>query len=359
MGAEELAGLGAGNISPGFRGIYFTADKNTLYRINYSSRLVSRVLAPLVTFDCPDTDTLYETAKQIRWKDFFNAGSTFAVFSNVANSHITHSKFAALRVKDAVADSLIYKAGLRPDVSVADPDVSLNLYINNNQAVISVDTSGGALHRRGYREETVSAPMQETVAAAIIRISRWDGAVPLYDPMCGSGTLLCEALMHYCRIPSGIFRKKFGFAALPDFDPDAWNQEKQAADAKIRELPENLIGGSDISDAAVAITRTNLLGMHFGNQVHVTQTDFSLLPPKENQVIVANPPYGIRMGRNKDLTAFHKKFGDFLKQKCRGSVAYVYFGDPNYIKKMGLKASWKKPVQAGGLDGRLVKYELY
>jgi putative N6-adenine-specific DNA methylase len=359
LGAKELAELGAGNISPGFRGIYFTADKNILYRINYSSRLVSRILAPLVTFDCPDTDTLYETAKQIRWRDFFKAGTTFAVFSNVANSQISHSKYAALRVKDAVADSLIYKAGLRPDVSVADPDVSLNLYINNDQAVISVDTSGGALHRRGYREETVSAPMQETVAAAIIRMSRWDGAVPLYDPMCGSGTLLCEALMHFCRIPSGIFRKKFGFEALPDFDRSLWNQVKQEADSKIRELPENLISGSDISEAAVAIAKTNLLGMHFGNQVNITQADFSSLPPFEKQVIVANPPYGIRMGKNRDLAEFHKKLGDFLKQKCKGSSAYVYFGDPNYIKKMGLKASWKKPVQAGGLDGRLVKYELY
>jgi putative N6-adenine-specific DNA methylase len=359
LGGEELAELGAKNVKPAFRGLYFTADKKTLYRINYASRLVSRVLAPVVTFDCPDTETLYETAKQIRWSDFFKAGSTFAVFGNVANSRITHSKYASLRVKDALADSLIYKAGLRPDVSVTDPDVSLNLYINNDQATISVDTSGGALHRRGYREETVSAPMQETVAAAIIRMTRWDGAVPLYDPMCGSGTLLCEALMHYCRIPSGIFRKKFGFEALPDFDPALWGQVKEQADAEIRELPEGRISGSDISEQAVAISKTNLLGMHFGNQVQITQADFSSLSPLENQVIVVNPPYGIRMGKNKNLDAFHKKLGDFLKQKCRGSAAYVYFGNPDYIKKMGLKASWKKPVQAGGLDGRLVKYELY
>ena len=359
LGMKELTGLGAVNISPGFRGIYFSADKNVLYRINYTSRLISRVLAPLVTFPCPDTEILYETARQIRWTDFFTADRTFAVFSNVANSAITHSKYAALRVKDAVADALVYKAGLRPDVSVTAPDVSLNLYINNNQAVISVDTSGEALHRRGWREKTVSAPMQETVAAAIIRMTGWDGKVPLYDPMCGSGTLLCEALMHYCRIPSGIFRKKFGFEALPDFDRTVWAQVKQQADAQIRELPENLISGSDIAEQAVAITRTNLLGMHFGNQVTTLQSDFSLLPPRKNQVIVANPPYGIRMGKNRDLAAFYKKLGDFLKQQCKGSTAYIYFGDPDYIKKMGLKASWRKPLAAGGLDGRLVKYELY
>jgi putative N6-adenine-specific DNA methylase len=359
LGTEELAELGAENVTPAFRGIYFTADRQTVYRINYTSRLVSRVLAPLVSFACPDTDLLYETAKQVRWGDFFKQNRTFAVFSNVANSKITHSKYAALRLKDAVADSLRYKTGLRPDVSVQNPDVSLNLYINNDQAVISIDTSGGPLHKRGYREESVSAPMQETVAAAIIRMSRWDGTVPLYDPMCGSGTRLCEALMHYSRIPSGIFREKFGFVVLPDFDPETWAQVKAEADKNIRELPENRIAGSDISEQAVNFTKINLMGMHSGNNVRITRADFSSLPPLEHQVIVANPPYGIRMGKNKDLDAFHKKLGDFLKQQCKGSSAYIYFGDRGYIKKMGLKPSWKMPLQAGGLDGRLVKYEMY
>jgi putative N6-adenine-specific DNA methylase len=359
IGAQELAELGAKEVKPTYRGIYFAADKESLYRINYTSRLISRVLAPLYSFDCPDTDTLYEVAKQIRWSDFFSKNKTFAIYANVANSKINHSQFASLRLKDAVVDSLLYKAGLRPNVSKEDPDILLNLYINNDRASISIDTSGGALHKRGYREEAVSAPMQETVAAAVIRMSQWDGSVPLYDPMCGSGTLLCEALMHFCRIPSGIFRKKFGFEILPDFDAALWKQIKTAADANIRELPEGLISGSDISEKAVYISKTNLLGLHFGPNVQIKQSDFSLLPPLENQIIVANPPYGIRMGKSQDLYAFHKKLGDFLKQKCNQSNAFIYFGDPTYIKNMGLKASWKKPIQAGGLDGRLVKYELY
>jgi len=359
IGAKELDELGAKEVKPTYRGIYFTADRQTLYRINYTSRLISRVLAPLYAFDCPDTDTLYQIAKQIRWSDFFSKDKTFAVYSNVANSKINHSQYASLRLKDAVVDSLLYKAGLRPNVSKEDPNILLNLYINDDRAVISIDTSGGPLHKRGYREESVSAPMQETVAAAIIRLSQWDGSVPLHDPMCGSGTLLCEALMHFCRIPSGIFRKNFGFEILPDFDATVWKQIKKEADKNIRELPEGLISGSDISEKAVYISKTNLLGMHFGTSVQVTQSDFSLLPALEKQIIVANPPYGIRMGKSQDLVAFHKKLGDFLKQKCNQSAAYIYFGDPTYIKKMGLKASWKKPIQAGGLDGRLVKYEMY
>jgi putative N6-adenine-specific DNA methylase len=302
---------------------------------------------------------LYQKAKQIEWKDFFRKGNTFAVSGNVSDSVISHSKFAALRLKDAVADYFKEKTGQRPDVSVRNPDILLNLHIRHDKAVISLDTSGGALHRRGYREETVSAPMQETVAAAIIRFSEWDGSVPLYDPLCGSGTLLCEALMQYSNIPAGVFRKRFGFELLPDFDDAVWKQVKKEADGHIRELPKGLIAGSDVSAEAVSATRTNLMGLHYGNNVGIERADFRKLPALEAHVIVTNPPYGIRMGKDENLEMFYKNFGDFLKQKCKSSAAFVYFGNRAYIKKIGLKASWKKPIKAGGLDGRLVKYEIY
>jgi putative N6-adenine-specific DNA methylase len=358
-GAMELAELGATDVRPEFSGIQFRADNSTLYRINYMSRLISRCLAPLTAFACPDTDTLYQKAKQIGWEDFFARGNTFAVAGNVSDSAIAHSKYAALRLKDAVADYFREKTGTRPDVSVRHPDIQLNLHIRNDRAVIGLDTSGGALHRRGYREETVAAPMQETTAAAIIRFSQWDGSVPLYDPLCGSGTLLCEALMAYSRIPAGVFRQRFGFESLPDFDRSVWQQLKKEADGRIRELPQGLIAGSDISAEAVSAARTNLMGLHNGNGVSVERADFKALPAIEGHVIVANPPYGIRMGGDEDLESFYRAFGDFLKQRCKGSTAYIYFGARKYIKKIGLKASWKKPITAGGLDGRLVKYEMY
>jgi putative N6-adenine-specific DNA methylase len=358
-GAKELAELGAEDVRPEFSGIRFRPDTSGLYRINYLTRLLSRCLAPLISFACPDTDTLYDKAKQIAWEDFFSQGNTFAVSGNVSNSAISHSKYAALRLKDAVADYFKEKSGQRPNVSVRNPDILLNLHIRNDKAVISLDTSGGALHRRGYREETVAAPMQETVAAAIIRFSQWDGSVPLYDPLCGSGTLLCEALMAYSHIPAGVFRNRFGFESLPDFDSAVWKQEKKEADGHIRELPQGLVAGSDVSAEAVSAARTNLMGLHFGNNVSVERIDFRESPAIQGQVIVANPPYGIRMGGDEDLDPFYKALGDFLKQKCKGSTAYIYFGERKYIKKIGLKASWKKPITAGGLDGRLVKYEMY
>jgi putative N6-adenine-specific DNA methylase len=356
---QELKYLGAGDISPSFRGIYFTAPKETLYRINYTSRLISRVHASLVSFDCYNTDTLYKQAKQFQWDDFFDEENTFAVFSNVVGSRITHSKFAALRIKDGIVDYFLEHAGKRPKVAPIDPDIDINLHINNNIATLSIDISGGALHRRGYREASVSAPIQETAAAGIIRMTGWNGKVPLYDPMCGSGTILCEALMHYCRIPAGIFREKFGFEHLPDFDPEIWKKVKGAEDGKIREMPHGLISGSDMAEAAVTASRTNLMGLHYGGRVEIVQSDFRNLPELHNRVIVTNPPYGIRMGKDMDMPAFYKDLGDFLKRKCTGSTAYIYFGDPAYIGSLGLKPAWKKPLKSGGLDGRLVKYELF
>jgi 23S rRNA (guanine2445-N2)-methyltransferase len=358
-GAEEIAQLGAEDVRPEFGGIHFRADKPTLYRINYLTRLLSRCLAPLDLFACQDTDKLYQKARQIEWEDFFAEGNTFAVSANVSDSAISHSNYAALRLKDAVADYFREKTGQRPDVSVRNPDILLNLHIRNDNARISLDISGGALHRRGYREETVEAPMQETVAAAIVRFSEWDGSVPLYDPLCGSGTLLCEALMRYSHIPAGVFRKRFGFESLPDFDATVWKQVKEEAAADIRELPKGLIAGSDVSADAVSAARTNLMGLHYGNNVSIKRADFRKLSTLEGHVIVTNPPYGIRMGGDENLEVFYKNLGDFLKQKCKGSAAFVYFGEREYIKKIGLKPSWKRPIKAGRLDGRLVKYEMY
>ncbi|MEA1967783.1 MAG: class I SAM-dependent RNA methyltransferase [Thermodesulfobacteriota bacterium] len=360
LGAQELTELGATEVKPSFRGIYFKAEKKIFYKINYMTRVVSRILAPVVSFPCEDSDTLYKMGKKIKWENLISRKQTFAIKSNVSDSNINHSQFASLRLKDAVADYFRETTGKRPDVDTDNPDLQINLHIRNNKADISIDASGGApLHKRGYREETVAGPMQETIAAAIIKFTEWDGSVPLYDPMCGSGTLLCEALMHYCHIPAGIFREKFGFEIMPDFNPDLWKQVKKECDTNIIELPKGIIAGSDISEDSVNAVKTNLMGLHYGSNISIEQQDFNNIPSLENSIIVINPPYGIRMGKDQDLNKFHKRLGDFLKQKCKGSTAYIYFGDQQYISQMGIKATWKKPLKAGGLDGRLVKYNMY
>jgi len=359
LAVKELKTLGAYDLTPVFRGIWFKATQKDFYRINYFSRLVSRILAPLISFECHDKDDLYKAAKKIRWEEFLTPKDTFSIAANVSESEITHSNFAGLRVKDAIADYFRDRANKRPNVDAKDPYIIVNLHIHRNLATLTIDASGGPLHKRGYREESVAAPMQETVAAAIIHLSEWDGQVPLYDPMCGSGTLLCEALMKYCRIPAQIFRTQFGFERLPDFDANLWDQVKKEALENFKALKPGMISGSDVSEQSVNAVKTNIMGLHFGSEITIEQKDFKDIQSIENSVIITNPPYGIRIGKDQNLNKFYESFGLFLKNKCRKSTAFVYFGEPKYIKKVLLSPSWKRPLKIGGLDGKLVKYELY
>jgi len=359
LGTEELTRLGATDVKPTFRGLYFSADNQALYRINYAARIVSRVLAPLLTFDCHSTDYLYKTARGIPWTEIFTLKDTFVISANVSNSIIRHSQYAALVLKDAIVDSFRDRYDDRPNVERINADICFNLHISQNKATIYLDTSGGSLHRRGYRDEAVDAPMQETLAAAIVRLSGWDGSTPLYDPMCGSGTLLFEALMHYCRIPSGFFRESFGFRFMPDFEEKKWVFVKNEADNMIRPLEKGLIAGSDISGSAIDMARANSRNLPSGRSVSLTKKSFQGIESLNGLTIVCNPPYGLRMKNSQDMGMFMKEFGDFLKQRCTGSAAYVYFGNRELIKKVGLRTAWKKALKNGQLDGRLVKYELY
>lgn len=359
LGAEELNRLGAVAITPTFRGLHFKADPASLYRINYQSRLISRVLAPLLTFPCYDTRRLYHKARQIPWKEIMGVDQTLAVFANLSNSQIRHSQYAALCLKDAIVDYFREACGQRPDVRRIDPDVWIGLFIENNRAVISLDTSGGSLHRRGYRKEGGEAAMQETVAAAIIHWTGWDGTVPLVDPMCGSGTLLAEALMHHCQIPAAFLRRRFGFERLPDFDRGLWASVKTKVDRAIHAPIAGRISGGDIAAAAVQSARTNLRQLPHGASIRIDTSDFRQREDLANRVIVCNPPYGIRLKAKGGMEAFYRVLGDFLKKRCAGAVAFIYFGDREMLKYIGLKPSWKRPLKNGGLDGRLAKFEMY
>ena len=358
-GAQELTQLGGKKASPIYRGIYFNASNAALYRINYQSRLITRVLAPLVEFDCHSDRYLYKMAREMDWSELLTPQSTFAVFATVSQSKITHSKFAALRLKDAIVDKFRDETGERPSIDRRNPDVWLNLHINQNKAVISLDTSGGSLHRRGYRKEAVKAPMQEIVAAAAVRMSGWDGTTPLFDPFCGSGTLLCEALMLHAKVPAGYLRPSFGFERMPDFNPMAWQQVKEKADGAIQPVREGLFYGSDRDQEAINFARMNCNGLPGGKQIACTVSDFKDVSIPEGSTIICNPPYGLRMGQADEMSALYKSLGDFFKQKCKGSTAYVYYGNREWIKHLGLRTSWKKPLVNGQLDGRLVKYEMY
>ena len=255
---QELIELGAKNSKVSYRGIYFEADHSTLYKINYTARTISRVLAPLKSFYCNNSHAIMKTAEQVEWEKIFSIDQTFSITSSVTKSTINNSLYASQVLKDGIADYFRSKFGKRPDVNTVNPDVRFNLFIEKDKAILSLDTSGESLHKRGYRLLAGEAPMQETLAAAIIRLSKWDGEKPLLDCMCGSGTIICEALMHYCRIPAQKLRKNFGFFHLPDFNESIWKKVKDEADNKIRPLPKELIYGSDKSQITLKVAIDNL-----------------------------------------------------------------------------------------------------
>jgi putative N6-adenine-specific DNA methylase len=359
LAAQELSELGAADIRTAYRGLRFEAQMETLYRINHRARLLTKVLAPLKTFHCHNTEYLYRQVKKLDWSSILTPDHAFVVFSTVSHSAIKHSRYAALCVKDGIVDHFRERCGSRPGVHKENPDLWVNLHIENNRATISLDTSGGSLHRRGYREKTVEAPMQETLAAAIVRIVAWDGQKKLWDPFCGSGTLLAEALMDYCRIPAGFLRNPFGFEHLPDFDRTLWLRVQEEGKKRIRALPKNLMTGSDASPAAVKSARVNLRRLPSGDKIALNVADFRNIPGLEGAVIMGNPPHGIRLRDGILIHEFYKELGDFFKQKCKGSSVYLYLGNRELIPLIGLKPSWKKALAGGGLDGRLVKFEMY
>ncbi len=355
----ELSELGASEIQPVYRGLHFTASPTVLYRVNYQSRLCSRITAPLISFDCHSAKYLYKTASKIPWQDLLDIRKSFAIKATVNKSNINHSQYAALCLKDAVVDYFKRDKGRRPNVDRRNPDLWLDLYINNNRATISLDLSGGSLHRRGYRQDAVEAPMQETLAATIIRLSEWQGERPLVDPMCGSGTLLAEAMMHYCRIPAGLLRPHFGLEMMPDFQEEIWHKIRREAKDNIISLPDGLISGSDIFKSASTTARANLANLPHGQHVSIQTMPFQDIEVLSNTTIVCNPPYGVRLKNSVEAAALIEEFGNFLKRKCTGSTAYIYLGQRQLLKSVGLHPAWKKPLKTGGLDGVLAKYDLY
>ncbi len=355
----ELRKLGATDIKTAYRGVYFSADHKALYRINYRARFITRVFAPLISFDCHSTKYLHKTLLPVEWEQILSLEQTFAVTANVSDSRVRHGQYASRVVKDAVVDHFREKTGKRPNVDPKHPDLWLHLHLHRNKATLHLDTSGGSLHRRGYRERSIEAPMMETLAAGLVELSGWDGERPLADPMCGSGTLLSEALIKACRIPAGYLRSNWGFERLPDFDPKLWKRVKDKADSSIIEIPEEFLFGNDYNSRTVEIARHNNSLLPYGDRITWRSGDFRKLHGLPNCTILCNPPYGVRLERGGTVPKLLADLGDFLKQKCTGSDALIYVGDKELLKEVGLRPKWKMVLRNGPLDGRLALYELY
>jgi len=359
IASEELAELGAFDCKTSYNGVFFSAPDEALYRINYMAKTISRVLAPMVSFTIHNEKELYKKCLNIEWESFMSLDTTFSVSSSVSGSRITHSRFAALRVKDAIADRFRERTGKRPDVDTEEPDIPLNLNIRNNFCTLSFDTSGRSLHKRGYRINPVSAPLHETLAAAILRISGWDGSVPLYDPMAGSGTILGEALLMLGNRPSSVKKRSFGFFHLPGFDKKIWREVKHNCDAGIRTVQAGLISGSDIEKHHVKAARQNMNEIRDGEHIKIVTKDFHEIDSIENAMIISNLPYGHRLGNEEEAGELYTEFGDFLKQRCRGSKAFLLCGSTKLVKKIGLRTTRKIPLFNGPIETRLIELNLY
>jgi len=365
--SEELAELGIGDTYKGFCGVYVRGCPSktlmeTIYTINYCSRIAARVLLPLQQFRCYDEKSLYRGADQIEWKHFFRRGQTFAIDANVNHPRLRNSHFCAQLMKDAICDQLRKVTGTRPSVDVKNPDIQLNLFIHKDEGIISFDTSGAPLHKRGYRQDAGEAPLQESVAAALLRLAGYQGNEIMIDPCCGSGTLLIEAALIASKTPPGFLRKQWGFFHHPDFNHDDWLKVKNEADSHKMALPAKSFIGCEIDSNVARLCRANLRAAGGLEAVEIYRTDFAEFEPSSPpNFLMTNPPHGKRlMSDDSGLRALYRKLGDFMKRKmAKPSRGFVFTGNLALTKEVGLAAKRRHVVNNSGVDSRLLEFDLF
>ncbi len=355
--AKELTQLGAKNVQIGRRMVSFTGDKEMMYRANFQLHTAIRILKPIKHFKALSADDVYEGVKAVDWTEYLDNDTTFAVDSVVFSEEFRHSKFVAYKVKDAIVDQFREKTGNRPNISVANPDIRLNIHIAEDQCTLSLDSSGESLHRRGYRQESVEAPLNEVLAAGMILMTDWKGDTDFIDPMCGSGTLLIEAALIARNMAPGLFRKEFAFEKWKDFDRDLFD-EIYNDDSQEREFKHHIYG-YDIDIKAVNTARLNVKAAGLTSDITIAEADFKdFTQPKEKSIIVTNPPYGERIS-TPDLLGTYKMIGERLKHQFTNNDAWILSYREECFDQIGLKPSIKTPLFNGSLECEFRKYQIF
>ena len=332
--AQELTELGANNIEIGRRMVSFTGDKAMMYRANFCLRTAVRILKPIKTFKATDADDVYNAVRGVEWDDFLDLKTTFSVDSVVYSEEFRHSKFVAYKVKDAIVDYFREKHGERPNIRITNPDIRLNIHIADTQCTLSLDSSGESLHLRGYRTASVDAPINEVLAAGLIKLSGWDFKSDFIDPFCGSGTILVEAALMARNIYPGVFRKKFGFENWKDFDPELL-QEIYDDDTQERAF-DHKIYGYDLNLRAIEAADANVKAAGVSDIVTLEQRDFQKFEqPAEKAIMVTNPPYGERL-KPEDLTGLYQMIGKTLKHSFCGNEAWIISYKEECFEAIGL-----------------------
>lgn len=358
---EEVKELGFVPEETFVTGVRLNGTINDCIRLNLNLRCASQVLYSLKKFEAANADDIYRELKSYPWETLLKADGYFSITSNVLNETINNSMFANLRVKDAIVDRLREKTGKRPSTGAELSGAVVNLFWKNEQAEVFIDTSGESLARHGYRKIPGRAPMLEALAASTILASRWDRKSPFINPMCGSGTVAIEAALIATNSRPGLFRDNYGFMHLLGYNDEAYQEERGRLERQIIDAPGLKIIATDLSEQAVTNARKNARAAGVDDLIEFRVCDFAATPVPQpgSGVVFMNPEYGLRLGEISALEETYARIGDFMKQKCGGYFGYIFTGNLDLAKKIGLKAKRRIEFYNSTLDCRLLEYELY
>ncbi len=355
--AKELMDLGAGDVEILKRAVSFSGDKTMLYAANIYLRTAIKILKPITSFIANNEHELYDKVMAIDWSEIMDVDDTFAIDNTIFSSVFTHSNYPALKMKDAIVDQFRNKFDKRPSIEKINPTYRFNLRVKENEVSISLDSSGESLHKRGYRTEQHAAPMSEVQAAGLILLSGWNYNIPLYDPMCGSGTILIEAALIANNIAPGLIRKQFGFQLWKDYDVTLFRQlmVQAASEVKNNKL---MIRGSDISQRNLDMAQIHINNVVPDAGIQLFQASFEdTEAPNHKGMLIMNPPYGERMQQDR-IIEFYQMIGNTLKRKYAGCIAWVFSGNLDAAKFIGLKPSEKIKLKNGPIDCVFLKFEI-
>jgi len=352
--AAEVAEVGGTNIKQLTRAVVYEGDRACLYKSNIMLRTALRILIIKKEFNVKDENQLYETIKNIPWEGIMTLGDTFAIDATSSGEVFTHSKYIALKSKDAIADRFVEKFGKRPNVNVLSPTYQINIHIRGTRATLSLDSSGGSLHMRGYRMNTVDAPMNEVLAAGLLKLARWDGDTPLMDPMCGSGTLLIEAASIAMNTPPQKRDRVFGFTKWKSYDKDLFNSIYDKALENTRDLKVKIYG-QDKSLRSVKVTQQNLLEAQLDDKISVLKKDFFKTYPPKGLTVITNPPYDTRL-KEADINRFYREIGETFFKNFKGADPWVFSGNIEALAEIKLGVNNQYELMNGGLPAKLVNF---
>ncbi|WP_338791881.1 THUMP domain-containing protein [Bernardetia sp. MNP-M8] len=388
---QEIKDLGAKNVQLNNRAVSFEGDLRMMYKANLCLRTALRVLVPIAEFEVKDEHDLYDKVKNIDWEKYLSIEETLAINCTLSTNIFTHSRYIEQKTKDAIVDKFREKYDKRPSVDIMNPDLRIQVYIKNNVCMVMLNSSGDPLYKRGYRDKTNLAPMNEVLAAGLIMLSKWDKKSDFVDPMCGSATLSIEAALMAANIPAGSFRPLFGFEKWSNFDADLWEEvfDEEMEKINTENMPYILAG--EISKNVARKAAANIAEANLKKYIHLKDIAFQdLMPPpieekeetikteEEKQeeekeqgkswfkrrkadkgVIIINPPYGERMDKDEDINAFYAEIGDTLKQNWAGYTAWIITSNMDAAKHIGLSSKPKLKMFNGSLECRFMRFEIY